>query len=166
MQQWCVLSPWWLTPGTLQEWVAWGPWGACSPACGPGTHTRQWACVGTCGGCSGADSDVGPCNDGEWSAWARSNARGLTTTITTAQLVLSFIDDGSIFNANNLNISLKSDSFWTNSSVRNPSMNSLNDPGNLFGTFHNLDTLSGMQNLNCSQLQATFEQSDAIPFYP
>ena len=91
---------------------------------------------------------------------------GLTTTITTAQLVLSFIDDGNIFNANNLNISLKSDSFWTNSSVWNPSMNSLNDPGNLFGTFHNLDTLSGMQNLNCSQLQATFEQSDAIPFYP
>ncbi len=71
-------SPWWLTPGTLQAWTAWGPWGACSSACGPGTHTRLRACVGTCGGCSGAESDEGPCNDGEWSAWGAWGPCGVT----------------------------------------------------------------------------------------
>eukprot|EP00048_Salpingoeca_helianthica_P017615 m.238166 g.238166 ORF g.238166 m.238166 type:complete len:1023 (+) comp21632_c0_seq1:109-3177(+) len=89
-----------------------------------------------------------------------------TWTITTKQLTLTYVADGEPFNENNLRITLNNPGLWESMRTWTPALNSASDPGNLFGTFHNLDTLSGMQSLNCSELNMLFNQEGAIPYYP
>eukprot|EP01116_Phalansterium_solitarium_P017266 TRINITY_DN4202_c0_g2_i1.p1 TRINITY_DN4202_c0_g2~~TRINITY_DN4202_c0_g2_i1.p1 ORF type:complete len:996 (-),score=260.21 TRINITY_DN4202_c0_g2_i1:117-3104(-) len=96
--------------------------------------------------------------------------------IKTASLVLTYTGVGDGFTADNLKIQLLTPGLWSNGSVWTPAINSSGDPGNLFGTFHTLDTLSGPQDLNCTNYvdggvpPGSTGLGDApfgpVPFYP
>jgi hypothetical protein len=65
---------------------------------------------------------------------------GPTTTIDTGALLLTFVDDGKAFSDASLSIQRRGPAFWEgNSSTWRPSATPSSDPGQLFGTFHNLD---------------------------
>ena len=64
---------------------------------------------------------------------------GPTTTIDTGAAVLTFKDDGAPFSDASLTVLRRGAAFWEgNSSLWTPSMQPASDPGQLFGTFHNL----------------------------
>lgn len=84
--------------------------------------------------------------------------------ITTEALAVYYgNDDGQNYD---LVIRVLTPSVLSPAPVWTPKLNSNNDSGNLFGTFHTLDTLSGMQNLNCSQLDMSAGSTNVIPYYP
>jgi len=79
---------------------------------------------------------------------------GTTTTIDTTELLLSHFDDGLPFSDASLSVTRRGPAFW-NSSVWRPSLTPSSDPGQLFGTFHNLDGGHdgyGQGGMNCTLL--------------
>jgi hypothetical protein len=95
-------------------------------------------------------------------AW-NYTSQGTVVTIQTSALTLTY-DSGTSggFSPENLAIRVNQPSFWTNNSVWRPGMTTWNDPGNLEGTFHTLDTLSGWQDLNCSLHDPLYQQQDVM----
>jgi hypothetical protein len=78
------------------------------------------------------------------------------TTIDTGALTLVYADDGAPFSDASLRVTRRGAAFWPNASATwTPSATPFNDGGQLFGTFHTLD--SGHEGyegggLNCSLL--------------
>ena len=85
-----------------------------------------------------------------------SVAMGATLTIDTGALTLTFVDDGRPFSDASLSVLRRGAAFWEGNSSRwVPSAQPASDPGNLLGTFHNLDgghNGYGAGGLNCSRL--------------
>lgn len=87
--------------------------------------------------------------------------------VETSGLLLNYSGSGAPFDANNLEIQLKSPSFSNEAPRWTPGQSVASDPGNLFGTFHTLDQVDGDHagGLNCSLLDPT-TNGGLLSFYP
>jgi hypothetical protein len=95
-----------------------------------------------------------------------ASTSGTILTIDTGALTLRFNDTSVGFRPGTLSVTRRSQAFWQNTTIWTPDITADTDAGNLFGTFHTLDTLSGWQNMNCSELPAAFESDSTLPYYP
>jgi hypothetical protein len=115
-----------------------------------------------------------------WVVWNRGalpvvnfSARtvGNVTTIDTGALTLVYADDGAPFSDASLRVTRSGAAFWPNASATwTPSATPFNDGGQLFGTFHTLD--SGHEGyeaggLNCSLLDPNdFDPQSTADYVP
>ena len=93
---------------------------------------------------------------------------GPVTTIDTGAVLLTYTDDRAPFSDGSLRIERRSGAVWANAShVWVPSRTPGVDPGNLFGTFHTLDSgLNGWVGLNCSKLDPNAFVEDTVDYFP
>jgi hypothetical protein len=84
-------------------------------------------------------------------------------------VLLTYTDDGKAFSAASLRVLRRTPAFWppSNASVEwNPSMEVGMDAGQLGGTFHTLDDVSGFVGLNCSLLDPNHDSASAASYFP
>lgn len=95
---------------------------------------------------------------------------GNVTTIDTGDfgVCLTYSDDGKPFSAASLRVERRTPAFWPNASaVWSPDLEPGADAGQLFGTFHTLDSgLTGFVGLNCSTLDPNAGSGDTADFFP